>query len=235
MSTKENRTYKINEIFTSIDGEGVFAGLPAVFVRFQGCNLKCSYCDTSYAADNTSFVGVQDHQELINNIMLASRENTLSPGIRHITITGGEPLIQPEINQLIFELMDRGYIVNIETNGSISANGLFGHWRAERQLVITMDYKCSSSGMLSHMDLMNLRELRTTDVVKFVVGDYNDFQNAYDVLRQNLIRAQVFFSPVFGKIEPVTIVNWILNHQLYNARIQLQMHKQIWDPEAQGV
>lgn len=213
---------RVNEIFYSLEGEGVRAGYLAVFVRFYGCNLQCSYCDTRYSCDSQQYTDMS-----IADIV----EEVKKFGCKKITITGGEPLIQPDIEALIKALCDNGFEVNIETNGSID----IATYTLNPNVIITMDYKSISSEMNEFMLPNNLKQLRNNDVLKFVVGDVSDLNDMLSVLQNNQLRCQVFVSPVFGKIEPVEIVEYIKNHALYNCRVQLQLHKIIWNPNEKGV
>lgn len=207
------------EIFKSIEGEGIRAGLPAVFIRLAGCNLRCSYCDTKYSYDITNSVEMS-----ISQICDTVKRFNCS----RVTLTGGEPLIHNGVDELIWDLTHQGFEVNIETNGSVSISPF-----CISNTIITMDYKCPSSKMEEFMFLENLNFLRNTDVLKFVVGNYEDLDKCR-VIGSNL-STNIFISPVFGKIEPKDIVNYILEHNMNNCRVQLQLHKYIWDPSQRGV
>lgn len=213
----------VNEIFCSIEGEGKRAGYPCVFVRFNGCNLRCSYCDTAYA------------QEECKGMEMSSKEiakKVQSFGFDKVTLTGGEPLLQEYIGSLISELVSRGMQVNIETNGSVEIDHKS---YSPDELFYTVDYKCPSSGMSRKMNSKTFSRLRSSDVLKFVVGSKEDMEDALRIINVYDPPCQIFFSPVFGKIEPVAIVDFIKEHYLKNVRVQLQLHKFIWDPEERGV
>lgn len=216
--------YKVNEIFSSIEGEGKRVGKLVTFIRLHGCNLKCSYCDTRYSCEGA------DYQKMNIDEIIRKVEQL---GNRRITLTGGEPLLAKNAEQLINSLVDCGYEVNIETNGSIDLTKL--NRLKTSKVIYTMDYKCPSSLMEPTMCIDNIRFLRGKDVIKFVVGDRKDLERAYDVIRLSDCRAAVYLSPVFGKIEPVEIVEFMKEKNWQQASIQLQIHKFIWDPQERGV
>lgn len=213
---------KVVEIFKSIDGEGKRAGLPATFVRLAGCNLRCSYCDTSYAFD-TKEAKDMHLAEIVQEV-----ENY---GVPSITITGGEPLIHPYITEILILLNNKNiFDVNVETNGSIDPypyHNLKNVW-------FTVDYKCPSSGQEDHMNPNAFESLRSQDVLKFVVGNKEDLDKALQIIEKYKPKSQIYFSPVFG-YPASEIVNFILAHDLNDCKVQLQMHKYIWDPEERGV
>lgn len=214
---------KVVEIFESIDGEGIRAGFPVTFIRLHGCNLHCSYCDSRYACEGT------DYKEMaIEDIMLKVRNF----GHSFITLTGGEPLIHPDVSYLIGALKKEKYKVNIETNGSVDLSSFSCYG-----VMLTMDYKCPSSGMEDKMVFFNLKLLRNKDVLKFVVGSEEDLLKAKKVILEEYLQGKcnIFFSPVFGKIEPSRIVEFILENHLDGVRLQLQMHKYVWEPDKRGV
>ena len=212
---------KVVEIFKSIDGEGIRAGFPVTFIRLAGCNLNCSYCDSLYACDwKDEDVTEMTPQEIFKNVY--------QKGNKRITLTGGEPLIHDDVDCLIDILTRRGFEVNIETNGSVDITRYL-----ERNIIVTMDYKCPSSNMTELMLLENLESLRKKDVLKFVVGSKQDLDCCRDIIKYT--DAQIFISPVFGKIEPKEIVEYMIEHDMQDCRIQLQLHKFIWEPDKRGV
>lgn len=219
---------KINEIFKSISGEAARAGFPVIFIRTYGCNLRCSYCDTVYAIENGEYEEMTPEQIL---------EWCQGDSIKRVVITGGEPLLQPDMPQLIDLLCDTGYEVEVETNGAVDLASFHNKLQTKRMdlLSYTMDYKTDSSLMSSYMLKENLEFLGVQDVIKFVVGSIADLQQACDVLSSNKVEAQVFVSPVFGNIKPKEIVEFVLQNKLYNWRVQLQLHKLIWPVDMRGV
>ena len=214
----------VNEIFASIEGEGLWAGVPTTFIRLYGCNLHCSYCDTRYACDG----GKSEFKHLSIDDILQVVEVF---GNKHITLTGGEPLLQKHVYYLVKELIHHGYHVNIETNGS-QAVVLYTHYN---DITVTMDYKSISSGENEKMLLSNLYALRSQDVLKFVVGNLEDLEDMHKVIEKYPLQCHVFISPIFGQIDPKDIVDYMLQHNLQNCRLQLQMHKFIWPVDQRGV
>lgn len=210
---------KISEIFLSINGEGKFAGAPTIFVRVHGCNLRCSYCDSMYAVEGTDYTDMTV-DDILEEVKLLS--------CNRVTLTGGEPLLQKDAIDLINVLIFNRYEVEIETNGAVDILNYVGS-----NTTITMDWKCPSSGMVDRMNQRNLAMLRSSDVLKFVVGSLEDLHEMKRVSKQT--QAQIFVSPVFGNIEPKDIVQYVLDNELYNVRVQLQLHKYIWDPDMKGV
>ncbi|MBR4763856.1 MAG: putative 7-carboxy-7-deazaguanine synthase QueE [Lachnospiraceae bacterium] len=218
---------RVAEKFISINGEGVRAGELAVFVRFQGCNLRCHYCDTKWAL-------VQDcpYEEMSPEQIHAYTKNT---GIKNVTLTGGEPLLQKDMDRLLAILLaDEDLRVEIETNGAVDLKKFCA---CPGRPVFTMDYKLPSSGYEKSMVLSNFELLSPDDTVKFVSGSTQDLERAYQVIQEyDLLRkCHVYFSPVFGDIEPAEIVSFMMDHKLNEARLQIQMHKVIWDPDKRGV
>jgi len=211
----------VNEIFYSIQGESSFAGLPCVFIRLTGCNLRCSYCDTQYAYEEGNEIDVL---EMIKRI-----QNYRCPLIE---ITGGEPLIQEETPHLVQLLLDKGYTVLIETNGSQDIS------RIDDRSVRIIDIKCPLSGEMERNDLGNLKRLTIRDEIKFVLSGREDYEYAKQILDQidlpGLRMGGVHFSPVPKKIPPRVLATWILQDHL-NVRLHLQIHKIIWGGDLRGV
>ena len=218
--------FKVAEKFVSINGEGLRAGELAVFLRFCGCNLDCGYCDTRWA--NTADV----KYELVSAEELV--EYVKSTGVKNVTLTGGEPLLQADIANLIELLGASGAEVEIETNGSVPLKNIVS--LAPRPAV-TADYKLPSSGMEKYMLTENFSYLTLQDAVKFVVGDMCDLARAEEIINGYGLKekCRIYFSPVFGKIKPVEITEFMKERKLNGVRLQLQLHKIIWDPDKRGV
>lgn len=216
-------TIPIIEVFNSIEGEGVRAGKLCTFVRTAGCNLRCSFCDTTYSYEGGTLMELK---QILNEVEKLS--------CKLITITGGEPLLHREVREcLIPWLLERGYDVNIETNGSIGITNVVRH--RHDKLIFTVDWKSPSSGMNSKMLIDNLAAMTSKDVLKFVVGSDEDLNEMLRVITTYDIRAQIYVSPVFGEIEMSHIVDFMKEHKLYNVKLQCQLHKIVYDPAARGV
>ena len=218
---------RVAEKFISINGEGVRAGELAVFVRFQGCNLACHYCDTKWALAKDCPCEEMSPEQIYAYIK--------STGIKNVTLTGGEPLLHKDMDRLLAILLaDEDLRVEIETNGAVDLRKFCA---CPGRPVFTMDYKLPSSGYEKSMVLENFELLSKDDTVKFVSGSTEDLERAYKIIREyDLLRkCHVYFSPVFDDIEPVEIVNFMMDHKLNEARLQIQMHKVIWDPDNRGV
>ena len=219
---------KVVEIFNSIDGEGTRTGMLATFIRLYGCNLNCSYCDTRYATEKNDYKVMS-----VEGILEALRD---IKAYRSITLTGGEPLIHPGVDKLIMRLVEEGYWVNVETNGTIVPQFRkpdMPHYIP--QLFYTMDYKLSGSGQKEKMSMSAINSLDSIDVLKFVVGSTEDMEEALEVMETMTSRPCIYFSPVFGQIDPKQIVEFMQIHRMDTARVQLQLHKIIWNPEERGV
>ncbi|MBI3354826.1 MAG: radical SAM protein [Nitrospirae bacterium] len=210
---------RINEIFKSIQGESSSAGLPVVFVRLTGCNLRCQWCDTKYAYDEGVNVTVDEVMEKIAAF-----------GLKSVQITGGEPLLQEDVYELMDRLLDLDYMVSVEANGSIDLS------RADNRVIKIVDIKCPSSGESGQMYFNNLNYLLKSDEVKFVIKDRGDYEWAKGVIErfELLEKCSILISPVFGEIEPRQLAEWVLEDNL-NVRLQIQLHKLIWHPEMRGV
>lgn len=211
---------KVNEIYFSIQGESSKAGLPCVFVRLTYCNLRCTYCDTEYA--------FYEGKELsINEIITEVKKYSCNL----VEITGGEPLVQmEECLELLKRLSDDGFEVMIETGGSLPIKDI------DKRVMIVMDLKCPSSGMEKKNLNENIDYLKQTDEVKFVIGNREDYEWSNEQIKKYSLteKCNVLFSVVFDKLDPITLVNWIVEDNI-KVRFQLQMHKYIWHPQTKGV
>ena len=209
---------RVTEVFRSIQGEGTRAGRPCAFVRFTGCDLRCTWCDTAYA--------FQGGQERSRPSILAELDGM---GLRHVCLTGGEPLLQPELPELCRDLLAAGWEVTVETHGQRDAEGL------PPEVVRIFDVKPPGSGEQTR-DFGYLDRLRPHDEVKFVVASAADFDWSVEVARRHRLpeRVAVLFSPVVPDVEPRALVEWMLASGL-EARLSLQLHKVIWGSDARGV
>jgi 7-carboxy-7-deazaguanine synthase len=210
---------KVNEIYYSIQGESSYAGLPCVFIRLTYCNLRCSYCDTEYAFYEGSEMSVE---AILNEV--AKFKCSL------VEVTGGEPLAQNECAILLTELCNHGYTVLLETGGSLPVKDL------DKRVIIIMDLKTPSSGMMKKNLYENTDYPKSDDEVKFVIGSREDYEWSRELMNKFDLenKCSVLFSVVFGKLTPFELVEWILKDNL-KVRFQLQMHKFIWEPTAKGV
>jgi 7-carboxy-7-deazaguanine synthase len=215
--------FNVAEVFTSIQGEGSRAGFPSVFIRLQGCELRCKWCDTPYALDLKERATMLSGEDLLNKIY--------SSGIKFVTITGGEPLNQKAILPFMSFLCDKDYTVVLETNGHLDIA------EVDRRVVKVMDLKCPGSGMEKFNNYRNLEALEQKDEIKFVILDRNDYEWAKAKIKEYDLNKKVgtiLFSPVWGKLEPKYLSEWILKDAL-PVRLNLQIHKYIWGPETKGV
>ncbi|MCD8118548.1 MAG: radical SAM protein [Lachnospiraceae bacterium] len=264
METKSEKIlYPIAEIFESVNGEGPNVGKLAVFVRFAGCNLACSFCDTMWANEPDCPVTWMDADEI--------HERVRRTGTRLVTVTGGEPLMvtglvpllnlftepyagsripsgigfresnadngtiyKPEYAGSEFHPYRGPLSVEIETNGSIPIDFLD---HLPIRPTVTMDYKLPGSGMEDHMRIENFHFLKPTDTVKFVAGSVEDLDRAREIIQKYHLTSicQVYIGPVFGRIKPVRIAEYMMEHAMNDVTLQLQLHKILWDPERRGV
>ncbi len=211
---------KVNEIFFSIQGESTYAGLPFAFIRLSGCNLRCTYCDSEYAFYEGTEMAVEQILDKIEPFPT-----------RFALVTGGEPMLQESVHALFRALLDRGYVVLLETGGQISLADV------DPRIHKIMDFKCPSSGMEVHNRLENVLCLTRADEVKFVVGDKEDFDWACGMIRRyDLISrvSAVLFSPVHSKVTNANLADWILHCGL-PVRMQVQLHKIVWPDIQRGV
>ncbi len=211
---------RVNEIFYSIQGESTRAGLPCVFIRLTGCNLRCSWCDTEYAFH-------AGQQMSIEEVVAQVRGH----GCRLVEVTGGEPLLQKGVHALFAALLDEDYAVMVETSGERDLGIV------DPRVIKIMDLKCPGSGESDRNRWSNVEALGPKDEVKFVLADRHDYEWARAVIREHNLPARVnaiLMSPVFGQLEPQALAAWILEDRL-PVRMQLQMHKQIWGPSTRGV
>jgi 7-carboxy-7-deazaguanine synthase len=226
----------ITEIFKSIQGEGTRAGLPCIFVRLTGCNLRCTWCDTAYAFHGGQKVSVDEVMERVELLNRLSDGSTA--GVSLVELTGGEPLLQEEIYPLAERLLAAGYTVMIETSGERFIG------RLPKEVIKIVDVKCPDSGEPDTFDQRNLEELSANDEVKFVISSRGDYEFAREFRREHRLAGrvrEVLFSPVHddpnGKwrgLEPRELVEWMLEDGL-QVRLGLQLHKIVWDPAMRGV
>ena len=202
---------KINEIFYSIQGEGKWSGLPNIFIRTTGCNLRCSFCDTKYAYDDGEEMAIEEILNIISRYPC-----------KHVYVTGGEPLLQEETIELIDALVRQKYKVCIETNGSISLKKVLD----KKPLMISLDIKCPSSNMHEKMYLKNISFLSDEDQLKFVIGNKNDYNYAKKIIYEYKPVCLVFLQPVWGT-NAANLANWIIKDGL-DAMLSLQIHKILW-------
>lgn len=214
--------FKVTEIFESIDGEGIRTGYPVTFIRLHGCNLKCSYCDSQYSCVGNDYTEMS-LQEVLDKVHLLSHQR--------VTLTGGEPLVHKDA-ELLVDALSEHYEVNVETNGSVDLTEWIEKYP---QVIYTMDWKSPSSGMNSQMLEDNLGILRDKDVLKFVVGTQEDLFEMLKVSEYINPDVNTFVSPIFGEIEPREIVEFLLKYKVNKIRLQLQLHKLVWDPMKRGV
>ena len=215
----QSGTIKVTEIFHSIQGESTYAGHPCVFIRLTGCPLRCTWCDSEYTFSGGTLMTLDE-----------IRARVKSYGCDLVEVTGGEPLHQPTALFLIEQLCGEGYTVLVETSGAINIS------LVDQRARIIMDVKCPGSGMVDRMLWDNLDRISEKDELKFVIRDRADYDWASSILKQYGLsqRNTVLFAPVFGELEPRKLAEWVLADRL-PVRVQLQLHKYIWDPDMRGV
>jgi 7-carboxy-7-deazaguanine synthase len=210
----------ITEIFKSIQGESTFAGLPCIFVRLTGCNLRCHWCDTAYAFHGGEKLTVEQVMTTVRRL-----------GGKLVELTGGEPLLQHEVYPLTDQLLSEGFRVLVETSGERYIG------RLRREVIKVVDVKCPGSGEEGTFCADNLSVLGRKDQIKFVIIDEDDYHYACQFMLQHHLQGrvdEVILSPVFGQLHPRQLAEWILRDGL-DVRLGLQIHKFIWDPNAHGV
>ena len=210
---------KINEIYASIQGESSHTGLPCVFIRLTGCNLRCSWCDTAYAFYDGKNLTVEETLQKVETF-----------GLPLVEITGGEPLLQEDVYPLMETLLKKGYRVMLETSGALPID------KVPEKVIKILDIKCPGSGEVKKNPLENLKFLSPHDEVKFVLLDRADYEWSRDMLRKyDMVPSkQVLFSPVYDKLNLKDLSQWILKDRLA-VRLQTQLHKVIWSKDAIGV
>jgi 7-carboxy-7-deazaguanine synthase len=216
----QENTLNIIEIYRSVQGETHLSGLPTLFIRTAACNLRCSWCDTPYSFGRGKPMKQSD-----------ILKEVADSGLKYICVTGGEPLLQKEIFQLMKLLCDQGYTVSLETGGSLDTQPV------DKRVITILDVKCPGSCMDKKNYWQNLNQLRSHDEVKFVLLDRSDYEFAKEIIEKYRLNEMVnppLLSPVHGELDPKDLIDWIIEDQLC-VRLNLQMHKYIWDPKKQGV
>ena len=210
---------KVCEIFTSIQGESSYAGMPCTFIRLTGCNLRCSYCDTVYAYYNGRDLS---EDEIMSEVRRA--------GIDLVEITGGEPLLQKEVFHLIKRLLDKGYTVLVETNGSQSIKEI------DKRAIVILDIKTPGSDMSKEMDFSNLDFVKSSDEIKFVITSRGDYEWSKEIIQRFKLmeKCHLLYSPAFGVLPPENLARWMINDGL-KIRLNLQLHKYIFSSEQKGI
>jgi 7-carboxy-7-deazaguanine synthase len=219
LQTKPAGQLLIHEVYRSIQGESTFAGLPCVFVRLAVCNSRCVWCDTPHAFNEGKPWKLEEVLDRVQSL-----------GCPLVEVTGGEPLLQPEVLPLMSQLADACLTVLLETSGALDVRPV------DPRVHIIMDLKCPDSGECAGNRWANLDVLKATDQIKFVIASRRDFDWAAHTVRQHGLdrRFLVLFSPAFGLIVPHELGTWLLESNL-QVRMQLQLHKYVWDPQARGV
>lgn len=215
---------RVIEKFISINGEGMKQGELAIFIRLEGCNLRCAYCDTTY-----SFINAKYTDETVEEIVAYCRET----GIKNVTLTGGEPLIHDDVEALIRELYKNNFNIEVETNGSVDIS----KYKDLDKISFTLDYKTSCSKMSKFMNFDHYKYLKRIDSIKFVCASHDDLVESLDIINkyQLIGKCNLIFSPVWGEIKFEDIVEFMKENKLNECRMQLQIHKIIWDKDTKGV
>lgn len=220
MSLFDTENLNIIEIFASVQGETTYSGVPTTFIRLAACNLRCSWCDTTYSFGRGNPWTIS---AILNEI------DKLGP--RYICVTGGEPLLQKNVLPLMTILCDKGYILSLETGGSLKTSSV------DPRVKIILDIKCPGSEMSEKNEWNNLQTIAQKDEVKFVLLNREDYEYAKQICHQydlyNKVES-ILFSPVHGQLDPKELIKWILADKL-QVRLNLQLHKFIWDPLTRGV
>lgn len=220
ISSESDKQLVVAEIFSSIQGESTWVGCLCAFIRLAGCNLRCRWCDTTYAQEGGTPLSISEIVRQVCNFRVGLVE-----------ITGGEPLQQSASIDLAAALLRQSYTVLLETNGTLSIDNV------PQEVIKILDVKCPSSGMSEYICWQNLDKLGTRDEVKFVISDRKDYEWALQVIQEYALPNRchaVLLSPAFGLLQPSTLVEW-MNEDRPDARFQLQIHKYIWSPTARGV
>jgi len=209
---------KVSEIFTSVQGESHFAGYICTFIRLAGCNLRCTYCDTQYAYHEGNEINLDS---IVYKVIQA--------GVKTVEITGGEPLLQEDTSLLIEKLLDEGFRVLVETNGSLSIKGI------DKRAIVILDIKTPGSGMSDKMDFSNIDYIKQDDEIKFVITDREDYEWTKEIMSKYELakKSHVLLSPAYGILDPQELIQWMLKDKI-NARLNLQLHKYIFGPDARG-
>lgn len=220
MSSLFDKSLNIIEIFASVQGETTLAGLPTTFIRLAACNLRCTWCDTTYSFGRGTPALISDILHKVDQF-----------SCKNICITGGEPLLQANVYPLMEYLCDQGFYLSLETSGSLDTS------KVDPRVKIILDIKCPGSGMADKNYFANLEILRSHDEIKFVLLHEEDYQYAKEIcLKYKLYDREIhpLFSPVHGSLCAQKLVNWILQDKL-SVRLNLQLHKYIWSPLTRGV
>ena len=210
----------LTEIFASVQGETSFTGLPTTFVRLSACNLRCTWCDTTYSFKRGS--------PMLPSVIL---EKIKEFSCQNVCFTGGEPLLQQGVLSLMSQVCDEGYTVSLETGGSLPIAIV------DPRVHVILDIKCPGSGMSEKNYWDNLKAIKPKDEIKFVILDRNDYEWAVKVINEHKLSSltpHLLLSPVHGKLNPQELVKWILDDRL-PVRLNMQLHKFIWTPETKGV